>query len=342
LRRDLSKQTKPAKVKMNTGSVEFKRQDGTAIKIEGPAEFVAAVTAVILEVGKGRSSEHVQEGKPGRQRSPSSDRFEGLPAMFSPQWQEARPLLLGRLGRTSTVGEVFESLSHQEGVKIGYTRKGLKPCLHPLLAVLEEAKLVVQFWLRAGNAPSASNVVNFTLDLLANLPRHIRLKVVRADCGFCEDPWLNLLESRGLRYIVVAKLNIKIQKIIKKDLQWSATAIPGTEVAQMNYQGRNWSRARRLILIRHRVEENNRSGGKVLLDCPGYHFQALVTNLPFSVEPIEVWRDYNGRAGIERVIKELDYGFGLPQLCCAKFWATESGLVAGGANLQSEHPLKLP
>jgi hypothetical protein len=51
----------------------------------------------------------------------------------------------------------------QEGVKVGYTRKGLKPCLKPLLAVLEEAKLVAQFWLRSGNSPCASNVVSFTL-----------------------------------------------------------------------------------------------------------------------------------------------------------------------------------
>jgi hypothetical protein len=36
---------------------------------------------------------------------------------------------------------------------------------------------------------------------------------------FARNPWLNLLESQGLRYIVVAKLNIKIQKIIKKDIQ---------------------------------------------------------------------------------------------------------------------------
>ena len=86
----------------------------------------------------------------------------------------------------------------QEGVKVGYTRKGLKPCLHPLLAVLEEAKLVVQFWLRAGNAPCASNVIAFTLDLLSNLPRHIRLRLVRADSGFCEEGWLSLLESQGL------------------------------------------------------------------------------------------------------------------------------------------------
>jgi hypothetical protein len=48
---------------------------------------------------------------------------------------------------------------HQEGVATGYTRLGTKPCLHPLIAVLEEAKLVVGFWLRAGNAGCANNVV---------------------------------------------------------------------------------------------------------------------------------------------------------------------------------------
>jgi hypothetical protein len=44
------------------------------------------------------------------------------------------------------------------------------------------------------------------------------------------------------------------------------------------------------------------------------------------VPPIEVWRDYNGRAGVENVIKELVHGFGLPKLCCKSFWATEAAL----------------
>lgn len=54
---------------------------------------------------------------------------------------------------------------HQEGVLTGYTRLGTKPCLHPLLAVLEEAKVVANFWLRPGNASCANNVVAFTLHL---------------------------------------------------------------------------------------------------------------------------------------------------------------------------------
>jgi len=214
----------------------------------------------------------------------------------------------------------------QEGVKVGYTRKGLKPCLKPLLAVLEEAKLVAQFWLRSGNAPCASNVVSFTLELLSNLPRHLRLRLVRADSGFCEDRWLSLLEERRLPYIVVAVLHHKITSLLRKETIWQPSAVPGTDVAEMIYRGARWSRDRRIILIRHRLGTRARAGGKMLIDCPGYAYQALVTSLPSDVAPIEVWRDYNGRAGIENVIKELVYGFGLPKLCCKSFWATEAAL----------------
>jgi Transposase DDE domain group 1 len=57
---------------------------------------------------------------------------------------------------------------HQEGVAVGYTRLGTKPCLHPLLAVLSEVRLVAAFWLRAGNSGCANNVVGFFLDLWAS------------------------------------------------------------------------------------------------------------------------------------------------------------------------------
>ena len=82
---------------------------------------------------------------------------------------------------------------------MGHTRVGLKPCLAPMLAVLAEVKLVAQFWRRPGNAHGANNLLAFTLDLLGNLPRHLRVRLIRADSGFHYDPWLCLLESQGLR-----------------------------------------------------------------------------------------------------------------------------------------------
>jgi hypothetical protein len=219
---------------------------------------------------------------------------------------------------------------HQQGVQTGYTRLGTKPCLHPLLAVLEEAKLVVGFWLRPGNASCANNVVAFTLDLLANVPSWIRLRLVRADSGFCVAEWLDLLELKKLPYIVVARLLKPVQRLLKKDMLWTPTDVPGTEVAEVLHQEVHWREPRRLILLRHRIAEKQaarqRTGGKMLVDCPGYLYQALVTNLPTRVPPLEVWRQYNPRAGCEEVIKQLDADFGLPKLCLKNFWSTEAAL----------------
>jgi DDE family transposase len=217
---------------------------------------------------------------------------------------------------------------HQEGVAIGYTRQGLKPCLHPLLAVIAEVRLVAQLWLRPGNTACGGNVSAFFLDLWENLPRHIRLRGVRADAGFCLPELLALWEELRLPYVVVAQLSQPIQKLIKGDLQWSGTEVPGTEVAELEYQSMKWPHPRRLVLVRHQVREPEETRvGKRLLDVPGYRFQALVTSLSAATHrPLAVWRYYNGRSDCENVIKELREGFALPTLCLEKFWASEAAL----------------
>jgi len=254
-------------------------------------------------------------------------------ATFRPLWRwcvERLPSRAGGYALDLDSTRLLHEDGHQEGVRTGYTRLGKKPCLHPLLAVLEEAKLVVGFWLRPGNSSCANNVVAFTLDLLANLPSWIRLRLVRADSGFCLPEWLDLLETENLRYIVVARLLLPVQRLLKKELLWRPTEVPGTEVAQVWHQEVNWRQPRRLILLRHRVADKQaagqRTGGKRLVDCPGYLYQALVTNLPSSVAPLEVWRQYNPRAGCEEVIKQLDADFALSKLCLQKFWSTEAAL----------------
>ena len=215
----------------------------------------------------------------------------------------------------------------QEGVKGGYTKQGIKPCLHPLVAVLAEVRLVAQLWLRPGNATCGNNVTAFFLDLWANLPSHIRLQGVRADSGFCLPELLALWEQLKLPYVVVAQLSQPIQQLIKGDLKWTATEVPGTEVAELDYQAMSWPHPRRLVLLRHRVSEDSERGGKKLLDVPGYRFQVLVTSLPSATHPpLAVWRYYNGRADCENVIKELQAGFALPTLCLESFWASEAAL----------------
>ncbi|MEO8166009.1 MAG: IS1380 family transposase [Betaproteobacteria bacterium] len=248
---------------------------------------------------------------------------------FTPLWNWAMrrlPSLRGGYSLDLDSTRLLHEDGHQEGVAVGYTRMGNKPCLHPLLAVLEEAKLVVGFWLRPGNSSCANNIVAFTLELLGNLPRHIRLRLIRADSGFCANTWLALLESQNLRYIVVARLLRPLQRLCRKETIWQPSEVPGTEVAEVWHEEIGWGKARRLILIRHTVAEKKRPGGKKLLEIEAYTFQALVTNLAPSVPPISVWRDYNARAGCEGVIKQLDMDFALDKLCLKKFFATEAAM----------------
>jgi hypothetical protein len=221
---------------------------------------------------------------------------------------------------------LHEDGHQKEGVQTGHTARGLKRAYHPLLAIIAEAKMVAGFWLRPGNSRCDSNVIGFMEELLARLPHWLKIKLVRADSGFCYEPLLGLLESRSLSYIVVGRLYEPVHLLIRKTTCWQPTEIAGTEVAEAMHQEWGWSQARRVVLIRHRQSQRPDAGGKLLVDCPGYVYQVLVTNLPLGIAGLEVWRRYNGRAGSENVIRELDECFALPHICLKKFYATEAAM----------------
>lgn len=210
---------------------------------------------------------------------------------------------------------------NQEGVKVGYTRKGIKPCHHPLIGVLAEAKMIAGYWLRSGNCADAGNVVEFCRSLFARLPVHIRIALVRADSGFADEKFFSYLDSLGIRYIVANALMSNIKRLCRHDDEhWQSTQVDGLDVQEVS-----WHRpGQRLIVIRQRIKTRPKSGGKLLIDVPGYRFQALLTSLPDSHTPIQVWRTYNGRADCENRIKEIGAQFGLRGICCKRFWATDA------------------
>jgi hypothetical protein len=208
---------------------------------------------------------------------------------------------------------------HQEGVRVGYTRKGIKPCHRPIVAAIAEVPLVAHFWLRPGNTACVSGAATFLGDTLARLPASVAIGLVRGDSGFCTQGMICELEARGLRYILTAALRSPVRTLCRhEDAAWTPTGVPGIEVQDLTHDGV------RLVVLRQRIAERPLAGGKMLLDVPGYRFQALRTNLPAAINALEVWRRYNGRADIENRIKELGAQFGLKGLCCRSFWATEA------------------
>ena len=79
---------------------------------------------------------------------------------------------------------------------------------------------------------------------------------MRADSGFCLPELLALWEHLRLPSVVVAQLSQPIQRSLRGDLQWTATELPDTDVAELESQALRWPHPRRLVLIRHRVREN--------------------------------------------------------------------------------------
>jgi len=228
----------------------------------------------------------------------------------------------GRDGYTLDVDSwaLLHEDGHQEGVEVGYTRLGLKPCQRPLVGVIAEQKVVVHYWLRRGDSACANNAGEFIGQCLDQLPAHIRIGLVRGDSGFCAATVKAAVRQRGAHYILVAKLDQKLQTLCRhEDVCWQPTDIAGLEVQEVD-----WQLGERLIVIRQRIAERPEAGGKTLLDVPGYRFQALVTSLPAGLTPLAVWRRYNGRADSENRLKELGRQFGVRGLCCHKFWATEA------------------
>lgn len=210
----------------------------------------------------------------------------------------------------------------QDGVRVGYTKQGLKPCHRPLVAALAEGQLVANFWLRRGDAPCINHAAEFLQSTLAGLPAHIRIGLVRADGGFCSRAFLDALRQLRRRYIVAMPLRSPVQQLCRHDdAHWRDTELAGVQVQEVAGE----RPGERIIVIRQRIAERADAGGKTLFDLPAYRFQALITNLPVSeFDALAVWRRYNGRADIENRIKELGRQFGIKGLCCQSFWATEA------------------
>jgi len=210
---------------------------------------------------------------------------------------------------------------HQEGVRVGYTRKGLKPCHKPLLAVLAEPKIVANYWLRRGDSACSNNAAAFLAETVRRLPKHIRIDLVRTDSGFATKAFMEACESLHLRYVLAFALRQDLKKLCRhEEAAWSETDVPGLSVQEVPGE----RCGQRIIILRQRIATRPEAGGKLLIDVPGYRFQALITNLPAHVGAVQIWRTYNGRADVENRIKEIGHQFALKALCAEKFWATEA------------------
>jgi hypothetical protein len=204
----------------------------------------------------------------------------------------------------STVLTVF---GHQQGAEVGYNpRYRGKRSYDPLLCLEANSSFLWDVELRRGDAGTWAGSEELLACCFHSTPSEIRELRVRADAGFGYGPVLDMLEARAAQYAVVARM-IPSLKHELRGLAYERMN-PSWEIAEFEHRPHDWSQTRRCIVARRRIEETDPE--PTLFTLERYAYRAWHTNLELT--PAGVWHFYDGRASMERRIREIreDYALG--------------------------------
>ncbi len=222
---------------------------------------------------------------------------------------------------------VLTRYGNQEGSKKGYNpnKKG-RPSHHPIIAFVNDVRMVANFWLRSGDSSSSNNFLSFLEDTLSKFGDK-KVGLTRLDSGFCSDEIMSYLEQKQMNYIVAARFTHPIQRLIDKQDVWMMID-QGIYICDKFYQSDSWQNPRRIVVVRQKVQEYPQAPGKQLSLFPedeihkGFRYSAYFTNQQYGAQ--DVWRNYRARGDAENRIKELKNDFGTDSFNLENFFATGS------------------
>jgi len=217
---------------------------------------------------------------------------------------------------------VITRYGNQQGSAKGYNpNKRGRNSHHPLMAFVDQTRMVANAWLRPGNTADNSSCKIFMQETFDEVLKDKKIGLVRADSGFYTEELLSYLEEEKLNYIIAVRMYPNVKSSVYGLQDW-VSLTKGIELNQMLFK-HDGGKLRRYIVVRKQIDVRPKSGGKVLFeDLPGYRYSCYVTNLDLPLD--QIWNIYNTRADCENRIKELKQDFGLENFCLQDFWATEA------------------
>jgi len=236
----------------------------------------------------------------------------GIRAALRPVHEAVLDRTLGEKTILDFDSSVETLYGHQEGAKVGYnpTRPG-RPSYHPQLCFDGLSRSLIEAELRPGNTASSTGLVEtaqrvFDLPVLAKR----QIELVRGDRGYGNEKFMAFLEARAQPFILKVSATRPL-RAWSDALTYRAigkTAVGDVlEVASGLYQAGDWTRARRLVVVRERAAVG--PAGQ-LLDLPAIlEEQFIATTQDWDEE--DVWHCYNQRCTSETSIRTLkeDWSF---------------------------------
>jgi Transposase DDE domain group 1 len=204
---------------------------------------------------------------------------------------------------------VITSFGRQEGAEVGYNRRYRgKRSYDPLLCVEANSAFLWDVELRRGDAGTWAGSEELLACCFRSTPSDIRELRVRADAGFGYGPVLEMLEARFAQYSVVARMIPSLKRALR-GLRYEQMN-SSWEIAEFEHHVHGWPDARRCIVARKKIEESDPA--PTLFTLERYAYRAWHTNLPLT--PAGVWHFYDGRAGMERRIREIRESYALTKI----------------------------
>lgn len=213
----------------------------------------------------------------------------------------------------STVLTVF---GHQEGAEVGYNpRYRGKRSYDPLICLEANSSFLWDIELRGGDAGTWAGSEELLACCFQSTSSDIRELRVRADAGFGYGPVLDMLEARGAQYAIVARMIPSLKRALG-GLRYEAMN-GHWEVGEFEHHPHDWPHARRCVVARRKIEATDPE--PTLFTLQHYAYRAWHTNL--SLTPAGVWHFYDGRAELERRIREIREDFALRRIPTRAFAA---------------------
>ena len=211
---------------------------------------------------------------------------------------------------------VVTTFGRRDGAEVSYNpRYRGKRSYNPLLCIEANSAYLWDAELRAGNAATWEGSAKLLNTCFANVPPDIREIRTRADAGFAFNPVLEALESHFAQYAVVARLTRPFRNLLP-GLRYEPVN-RDWEMADFQHRVQGWRQARRFVVARRLLPGLETQ--PTLFALGRYVYRAWVTDLPLT--PAGVWHFYDGRAAMERRIRELREDFALPKIPTRSFAA---------------------
>jgi hypothetical protein len=222
----------------------------------------------------------------------------------------------------------------QEGLVCGYNpHKPNRASYHPQLCRERKSGLSVWSRLRPGNTVACTDFVEFLEESWEVIPKRFKRKrkglckvLSRLDSGYENEEIMSWNEARGVGYVIKMTMRgdiwWEVHSISKGMYEKRLTEVGEIELCSFLFQRRDWSRARRVVVVRWKDDTDRAQTS--LFDEWGYTYCVLVTNLHWDEE--DIYRFYDKRADVENHIKEARYDFSIDHISTQGFYANAADL----------------